>query len=62
MTAAPQAGQIVGVRQRQYFVEELVPPAAGDDSSLVLMSCLATAPRVGCRHGVLRAVPILLDG
>ena len=28
MTGAPEAGQIVRVRQRQYFVEEVVPPAA----------------------------------
>jgi hypothetical protein len=26
---APQAGQIVRVRQRQYFVEEVVCPEAG---------------------------------
>ena len=40
MTAAPQAGQIVRVRQRQYFVEEIVPPNPGDDSTLVRMACL----------------------
>ena len=40
MTRAPEAGQIVRVRQRQYFVEEVVPPAIGDDATLVRMSCL----------------------
>jgi len=40
MTGAPEAGQIVRVRQRQYFVEEVVPAAAGDDATLVRMSCL----------------------
>lgn len=37
---APHSGQMVRVRQRQYFVEEVVPPGAGDDSTLVRMSCL----------------------
>ena len=37
---APQSGQIVRVRQRQYLVEEVVPPRAGDDSTLVRLSCL----------------------
>jgi len=36
----PQPGQMVRVRQRQYFVEEVVAPKAGDDSTLVRMSCL----------------------
>ncbi len=40
MTVAPQSGQIVRVRQRQYVVEEVTPPGAGDDSTLVRMSCL----------------------
>ncbi|MBV8606564.1 MAG: DEAD/DEAH box helicase, partial [Singulisphaera sp.] len=40
MTGAPQVGQIVRVRQRQYFVEEVVPPGAGDNATLVRMSCL----------------------
>ena len=40
MPRAPEAGQIVRVRQRQYFVEEVVPRAAGDDATLVRMSCL----------------------
>src|SRR5947209_9687179 len=40
MAGVPQAGQIVRVRQRQYFVEEVVSPAAGDDASLVRLSCL----------------------
>ena len=37
---APQSSQLVRVRQRQYFVEEVTPPRAGDDSTLVRMSCL----------------------
>ena len=40
MTRAPEAGNIVRVRQRQYFVEEVVPPTAGDDATLVRLSCL----------------------
>lgn len=40
MIEAPQAGQIVRVRQRQYFVEEVVPAAIGDDSALVRLYCL----------------------
>ena len=36
----PQTGQIVRVRQRQYFVEEVVPAEVGDDSTLVRLSCL----------------------
>ena len=40
MTSAPQTGQIVRVRQRQYFVEEVIHPAAGDDATLVRMACL----------------------
>src|SRR5271165_3241862 len=40
MPRAPQSGQLVRVRQRQYVVEEVNPPGAGDDSTLVRMSCL----------------------
>jgi hypothetical protein len=40
MNEAPGAGQLVGVRQRQYFVEEVVPKGPGDDSTLVRLSCL----------------------
>ena len=40
MAGAPQAGQIVRVRQRQYFVEEVVAPGTGDDATLVRLSCL----------------------
>jgi superfamily II DNA or RNA helicase len=40
MAEVPEVGQIVGVRQRRYFVEEVVAPEAGDDSTLVRMSCL----------------------
>jgi hypothetical protein len=40
MPRAPEAGNIVRVRQRQYFVEEVVPRGPGDDATLVRMSCL----------------------
>jgi hypothetical protein len=40
MTVPPEAGQIVRVRQRQYFVEKVVAPGPGDDSTLVRISCL----------------------
>jgi SNF2-related domain len=40
MPGALKAGDIVRVRQRQYFVEEVVPHGAGDDATLVRMSCL----------------------
>src|SRR5213075_624809 len=40
MSKAPETAQIVRVRQRQYLVEDVVPPAAGDDATLVRMSCL----------------------
>ncbi|MEX1367320.1 MAG: DISARM system SNF2-like helicase DrmD [Nannocystaceae bacterium] len=36
-----QAGQIVRVRSRQYLVEEVVPPPAVGDDTLVRLSCLA---------------------
>ena len=45
MPGAPEAGQIVRVRQRQYFVEEVVPRAAGDDATLVRLSCVDETPR-----------------
>jgi SNF2 family DNA or RNA helicase len=38
--AAPQAGQIVHVRQRRYIVEDVAAPGPGDDATLVRMSCL----------------------
>jgi hypothetical protein len=40
MTTVPEAGQIVRVRQRQDLVEDVVTPGAGDDATLVRMSCL----------------------
>jgi hypothetical protein len=40
MPKAPAAGSIVRVRQRQYFVEEVVPPAPGDDATFARLSCL----------------------
>ncbi|MBV9125878.1 MAG: DEAD/DEAH box helicase [Planctomycetes bacterium] len=36
----PAPGQIVRVRQRQYLVEEVVPPTAAGDATLVRLSCL----------------------
>lgn len=36
----PDAGQIVQVRQRQYLVEEVVPPPRPADSTLLRLSCL----------------------
>ena len=39
-TRAPKVGQVVRVRQRQYFVEEVLRPVAGDDATLVRLSCL----------------------
>src|SRR5262245_61844778 len=40
MLEAPVVGRIVRVRQRQYLVEQVVPPGAGDDATLVWMSWL----------------------
>lgn len=40
MIEVPVAGQLVRVRQRRYFVEDVVPPNPGDDSTLVRLSCL----------------------
>jgi superfamily II DNA or RNA helicase len=37
---APELGQIVRVRQRQYLVEEVVAPASADEATLVRLSCL----------------------
>jgi superfamily II DNA or RNA helicase len=36
----PEPGQVVRVRQRRYLVEEVVPPAAAADSTLVRLACL----------------------
>jgi SNF2 family DNA or RNA helicase len=36
----PGPGQIVHVRQRQYLVEEVVPPPVGGDATLVRLSCV----------------------
>lgn len=36
----PEPGEIVRVRQRQYLVEEVVPPPAAADATLVRLSCL----------------------
>src|SRR2546428_5552666 len=38
--APPQPGQVVRVRQRQYLVEEAVPPITPADSTRVRLSCL----------------------
>jgi superfamily II DNA or RNA helicase len=37
---APGPGQVVRVRQRQYLVEDVVPPPAVGDATLVRLSCL----------------------
>lgn len=36
----PEPGQIVRVRQRQYLVEEIVPPPRAADATLLRLSCL----------------------
>ena len=36
----PEVGQIVGVRQRLYLVEQSVPPVNPGDSTLVQLSCV----------------------
>lgn len=36
----PKVGEIVRVRQRQYLVEEVVPPPTAGDATLVRLSCL----------------------
>ena len=36
----PRPGQIARVRSRRWLVEDVEPPAAGDDRSLVRLSCL----------------------
>ncbi len=36
----PNIGQIVRVRQRQYLVEDVVPPPESGDATLVRMACL----------------------
>ena len=38
--AAPEPGQVVRVRSRQYLVEEVVPPPNPGDQTLVRLSCL----------------------
>jgi SNF2 family DNA or RNA helicase len=38
--AVPQPGQVVRVRSRQYLVEEVVPPPAPAQQTLVRLSCL----------------------
>jgi SNF2 family DNA or RNA helicase len=40
LPAAPAPGEIVRVRQRQYLVEDVQPPPAPGDATLVSMSCL----------------------
>lgn len=40
ISSPPQPGQVVRVRQRQYLVEEAVPPVVPTDSTLVRLSCL----------------------
>ena len=64
MTAAPQSGQIVRVRQRQYVVEEVAPPQASDDSTLVWMSCLDDDARddKGDGHQIWRTQGVQVNG
>ena len=40
LPSAPEPGEIVRVRQRQYLVEYVQPPPASDEATLVTMSCL----------------------
>jgi superfamily II DNA or RNA helicase len=40
LQTAPRAGQIVGVRQRLYLVEQVVDPVNPRDSTLVQLSCV----------------------
>ena len=40
ITPPPNIGQIVRVRQRQYLVEDVVPPPESGDATLVRMACL----------------------
>src|SRR4051794_40568617 len=40
LPAAPETGEIVRVRQRQYLVEEVKPPPTPGEATLVSMSCL----------------------
>jgi hypothetical protein len=40
LPSAPQPGEIVRVRQRQYLVEDVQPPAEPGEATLVSMSCL----------------------
>src|SRR3954452_805869 len=40
MSDTPEAGQIVRVRQRRYYVDEVARPGAGDDATLVRLSCV----------------------
>jgi SNF2-related domain len=40
LPAAPAPGEIVRVRQRQYLVEDVQPPPAPGEATLVSMSCL----------------------
>jgi hypothetical protein len=40
LAQAPEPGQIVRVRQRQYLVEGVVAPTCAGDATLVRLSCL----------------------
>jgi hypothetical protein len=39
-SSIPEPGQIVGVRQRLYLVEQVIPPINSGDSTLALLSCV----------------------
>ena len=40
LETVPHAGQIVGVRQRLYLVEQVIGPVNPSDSTLVQLSCV----------------------
>lgn len=40
MNNVPVAGQVVGVRQRLYLVDQVIPPVNPNDSSLARLSCV----------------------
>ncbi len=40
MTAIPEIGQLVHVRQRRYLVEEVTPPPATGEATVVSLSCV----------------------
>jgi hypothetical protein len=53
--SAVKPGQIVRVRQRQYYVDEVVIPSGSDDATLVRLSCLDGRPQVNVQDKLLEA-------